>query len=258
MRCRAHKLKIVIWLLALLLPIYLYAASPPPPEQPAQYVVDLAKIINPGTEQNLNRMLKELEQKTTAQVVVLTINSLDGEPIEKFSLRTAEKWKLGQKGKDNGVLITIALKDRKYRFEIGYGLESILPDSLVGTFGRKFLIPYFKKGDYSTGISAATAVVVNEIATKEGIKLTALGEQRKAKPYIPTKSKKTTIWEILFILAFPIIFVILPLIERSRRKTRGGYLGGAYWGGGLGGGGFGGGFGGGGGGFGGGGCSGGW
>jgi uncharacterized protein len=260
MKCKSNRLNIFILLLCLALPGYLSAATPPPPEQPAQYVVDLAKIINPGTEQNLNRMLKELEDKTTAQVVVLTINSLDGEPIEKFSLETAEKWKLGQKGKDNGVLITVALKDRKYRFEIGYGLESILPDSRVGTFGRKFLVPNFRRGDYSTGIFLAVATVANEIATKEGIKLTTLGEQKRVKPYIPTKRKKTTIWQILFILAFPIFFIVFVLVKLLGKKPRRGYSGGSFWGGGgFSGGGFGGGFGGGGGGgFGGGGCSGGW
>lgn len=122
------------------------------PDKPYNHVVDLAGTINDDAESALNKYLLELEQKTTAQFVVLTINSLEGEPLEDFSINVAHnKWKLGQKGKDNGVLLLVSLQDRKYRFEIGYGLESILPDSLVGSIGREYLVPYFKQGDYSGG-----------------------------------------------------------------------------------------------------------
>ncbi|MEJ2069684.1 MAG: TPM domain-containing protein, partial [Syntrophobacterales bacterium] len=147
----------------LLLVSSLFGAVPPIPDQPANYVVDLAGIIDPQTEADLNRRLKELENKTTAQVVVLTINSLEGEPMERFSLRTAEKWALGQKGKDNGVLITIAVQDRKYRIEVGYGLEAILPDSLVGSIGRESFVANFRKGKYSEGISEAVRKITQRI-----------------------------------------------------------------------------------------------
>jgi uncharacterized protein len=134
------------------------------PDKPLNHVVDLAGIINDNVEANLNKYLLELEQKTTAQMVVLTINSLEGESLEDLSIKIAhEKWKLGQKDKDTGILLLISLQDRKYRFEIGYGLEGILPDSLVGSIGRDYLVPYFRKGDYSTGIFAATLAVISEI-----------------------------------------------------------------------------------------------
>jgi len=134
-----------------------FAVVPPIPDMPSHHVVDLANIITDDIENSLNRYLKELEQKTTAQVVVLTIQSLEGESIDDFSITTAhDRWKIGQKGKDNGVLLVVVLKDRKYRFEIGYGLEGTLPDSLVGSIGRTYLVPYFKQGEYSKGIAAAT------------------------------------------------------------------------------------------------------
>lgn len=141
-------------------PVTLPAVKPPIPAHPSQYVVDLAGVMDPGTQARLNAMLRDLEDKTTAQVVVLTLNSLEGEPIESFSHQTAVKWGIGQKGKDNGVLITVAVKDKKYRIEVGYGLESTLPDSLVGSIGRKYLVPHFRKGDFAGGIVAA----VGEIA----------------------------------------------------------------------------------------------
>jgi len=149
---------IIIFLLGFLT-CPLLAAVPPVPEQPANYVIDLAGIIDPQTEASLNRRLKELEDKTTAQMVVLTINSLEGEPIEKFSLRTAERWRLGQKGKDNGVLITVAVQDRKYRIEVGYGLEAILPDSYLGSLTRQHFVPNFRQGKYSQGVEAVVSTL---------------------------------------------------------------------------------------------------
>lgn len=143
-----------------------FAVVPSIPQVPSNYVVDLAGIIDDNVEISLDRYLKELEQKTTAQFIVLTVTSLEGESIDEFSITTAhDKWKLGQKGKDNGALLVVALKDRKYRFEIGYGLEGILPDSLVGSIGRDYLVPYFQKGDISTGVYAATLAVANKIAS---------------------------------------------------------------------------------------------
>lgn len=237
-----------------------FAAVPEPPSAPSNYVVDLAGIIKDDIEAQLNTYLKELEQKTTAQVVVLTVQSLDGEDIEGFSLRMAEKWKLGQKGKDNGLLITVALQDRRYRFETGYGLEGILPDSLLGSIGRQYFIPYFRKGDYSTGIFNATLAVVRIIAANEGVEITGM-------PKIGVKGKKVKgIGFFDAIIVFGIFAIVLYLFIRhpglllfllfssSMGGRRGGWSGGS----GFGGGGFGGFGGGGGGGFGGGGASGRW
>ena len=131
-------------------------------------------VIRSDIRDQLNASLQELERKTSAQVLVLTVKSLDGENIENFSLRIAEQWKPGQKGKDNGVLIALAVQDRKYRFEIGYGLEEVLPDSLVGTIGRQYLVPYLKEGDYNKGIYAATIAVANTIASHEGVEISGM------------------------------------------------------------------------------------
>src|SRR5208337_2575467 len=138
-----------------------FASVPEIPAVPSQYVVDLAGIVDDATKARLNSSLRELEEKTTAQMVILTVPGLNGESLEDLSLRTAEKWKLGQKGKDNGVLLLISLQERKYRFEIGYGLERVLPDSLVGSIGRSYLVPNFRNGDYSKGVSDAAFAVIN-------------------------------------------------------------------------------------------------
>lgn len=123
-------------------------------------VHDLAGVLTEPQRQALTLRLAEFEKKTSNQVALLLINSLDGEPIESFSLRAAETWKMGQKGLDNGLLITIAVKDKKYRLEVGYGLEGALPDGFVGSIGRQYFRPNFQKGDYFAGITQALDAIL--------------------------------------------------------------------------------------------------
>jgi uncharacterized protein len=161
------------------------------------------------------------------------------------------------------VLLMVALKDRKYRIEVGYGLEGVLPDSLVGGIGRQYLVPYFKKGDYSSGIYAAALVIANEIADDAGVKISGLPAVKKTHPNKAQKKSSGPFGKIISLLFFLVIFFIfiknprsfLALMLLSSMGGRRGHWGGS--GGGFGGGGSGG-FGGGGGGFGGGGASGGW
>lgn len=231
------------------------------PEMPDNYVVDLAGIINDDVELNLNAYLRELEQKTTAQVVVLTVQSLEGESIEEASLRTAEKWRLGQKGKDNGLLLFVSVQDRKYRFEVGYGLEGILPDSLVGSIGREYLVPYFRKGDYSGGIFLSALAAANKIASNEGVEITGMPKIEASSREQGVRGKKQigvfdAIIGIAFLIGLLILFIknprlfLLLMLALSMGGRRSGWSGGRGFGGG--------GFGGGGGGFGGGGASGRW
>ncbi|MBI5887372.1 MAG: TPM domain-containing protein [Deltaproteobacteria bacterium] len=241
--------------MAIILPPRAFAVTPEPPERPDAYVVDLAGVVGPDTQALLNARLKELEQKTGAQMLVLTVESLDGQDIASFSLAVAEKWKLGRKGKDNGVLITVAVKDRKYRIEVGYGLERVLPDSLVGTVGRQFLAPNFKKGDYAAGISTATDEIINKIAEDAGIALSA-----PARTAAPRSRRAPSGWFAdNFIFIFFVFFILIQIVTRMFRRGGRGNTGGVWMGGGGFGGGGGGGFdGGGGGGFGGGGAGGDW
>ena len=234
------------------------------PALPPDPVVDLAGIMDDSAETKLNRYLRELEQKTSAQVAILTVNSLEGQSLEEFSLGIAhDKWKLGQKGKDNGLLLVVALNDRKYRIEVGYGLEGILPDSLVGGIGRQYLVPNFRKGDYSSGIYDAALVIANEIANDAGVTISGLPAIKKPQPAKTGNKSSGPFGKILSVLIFLVIFFIfirnprsfLALMLLSSMGGRRGHWGGS--GGGFGGGGFGS-FGGGGGGFGGGGASGGW
>ena len=232
--------------------------------RPTQYVVDRVGVIDSQTRHQLNGYLQELEQKTTAQVVVMMVDTTAGLPIEQYALNLAERWKLGQKGKDNGVLIVVAVRDRKYRIEVGYGLEGPLPDSWVGTLGREAFQPSFKAGNYSRGIEQAALAIATRIAGHYSVTVTGMPQVtfRQGRP-------GRRFFGGCFSSLLPIVIIFL-MIGRGRRRGRGfwvwpllmgGYMGGGRQHGGSsgwGGGGFGGFGGGGGGSFGGGGASGSW
>ncbi len=238
------------------------------PATPYNHVVDLAGIIESSAEEALNRYLLELEQKTTAQMIILTIKGLEGETLEDFSIRVAhDKWKLGQKAKDNGLLMLVSLEDRRYRFETGYGLEGVLPDGLLDNIARRYLVPYFQQEDYSNGITASALAVINEIATDAGVEIEGMPRVRGNQAYARRgeEGREPTLLGKIFSLIIPIILIYL-FIRHPRlllllffsNMMGGGRRGGWGGGGGFGGGGFGGGTFGGGGGFGGGGASGSW
>ena len=145
---------------------------------PGTYVVDVAGIIDPGIERQLEGWLRELEQKTTAQVKVLTVQSTQGEPFFSFVQRHADAWKLGRKGKDNGALIALALKERKVRIHTGYGLEGALPDSWAGSASRAVASQFFKQGQYSQGLFQLAVVTANQVADSQRVKLTGVPQYR--------------------------------------------------------------------------------
>lgn len=133
-----------------------------------QRVNDFANILSPATETQLETILTTLEKEESTQIAVLTINSLDGENIEGFSLRVVENWQLGQQNLDNGALLLIAKNDRKMRIEVGYGLEGVLTDLTAGRIIRNVITPNFKNGNFDQGVidgvSAMIAAVRGEYA----------------------------------------------------------------------------------------------
>jgi len=123
-------------------------------------VVDDAHLLSQSTHQTLETELAALEKETTDQVVVLTIDSLDGEPLESYSVNVAQTWKLGQKGKDNGVLLLISRQDRKLRLEVGYGLEGALTDLRSREIIDDIIRPRFQQGDFDGGVAAGVDAVI--------------------------------------------------------------------------------------------------
>jgi len=123
-------------------------------------VNDNAGILSGSTVRDLEQMLKRHEDSTSNQVVVLTVRSLEGESLEQYSIRVVDAWKLGQRGKDNGVLLLVVPEDRKVRIEVGRGLEGDLPDIMCGIIIRREIIPRFKEGDFSAGVRAGVVAIL--------------------------------------------------------------------------------------------------
>jgi len=126
-------------------------------------VVDLAQVLPVDVAASLARDLEAHESKTSNQVVVLTLPSLEDEPLETFSHRVATTWKLGQKGTENGVLLLLALRERKVRIEVGYGLEGTLTDLRSAHIIRQEIVPRFRSGDLPGGIAAGVQAILNTI-----------------------------------------------------------------------------------------------
>lgn len=126
-------------------------------------VNDYAGVMSQEQARSLESRLAQFEQETGHQVAVLTIPTLDGEDIEGFSIRVAENWKLGKKGFDNGVILIVAVKDRRLRLEVGYGLEGVLPDAIAKRITSEYIVPHFRSQDYAGGIIAGIDAVLKVI-----------------------------------------------------------------------------------------------
>jgi uncharacterized protein len=126
-------------------------------------VNDYAGILSSNTISALNGKLKAYEDSTSNQVVILTINTLNGARLEEYSINVAQTWKLGHKGKDNGVLFLVVKDDRKIRIEVGYGLEGTLTDALCSVIIQRQVLPKFKRGDFDGGVKLGVASILGAI-----------------------------------------------------------------------------------------------
>jgi uncharacterized protein len=131
------------------------------PQKPEARVTDLTGTLSRGERDRLEAKLAAFERETSHQVAVLVIPSLQGESIEELGHRIAAAWKLGQAGKDNGVLLLIAKADRRLRIEVGYGLEGVLPDGKAGAIIREVIAPRFRRGDFAGGIEAGVDAIMS-------------------------------------------------------------------------------------------------
>jgi uncharacterized protein len=147
----------------LLLSFIILHAQRPVPELWGMRVHDDAKVLSQATIQELESQLKQFEDSTTNQIAVLIIPSLDGEVLEDYALKVAEKWQLGKKGRDNGVLLLVAINDKKMRIEVGYGLEGALPDITCNQIIRNEISPHFRRGDFDGGIKAGVEGITRAI-----------------------------------------------------------------------------------------------
>jgi uncharacterized protein len=253
--------KIVFLFTILALPLVL-SAEPVSQLKATDYVNDFAHVLDSNTVAQLDSLCQQIDRKAHAQIAVVTINSLDSDSIEDYAVDLFKQWGIGNKSTNRGVLVLLAVKDHQYRFEVGYGLEPILPDGKVGGFGRE-AVPLLKQNNYNGAVLLMTSRAAGVIAQDAGVQLTGLQPQASPEPQSEPSQGMSAGGIVL------VVIVILIVLFTPLRRVLfwwlllgggGGYRGGGSgsgWGGGFGGGG--GGFGGfGGGSSGGGGASGGW
>ncbi len=237
------------------------AIEVPPPEGT---VTDTAKIIPANARRQLINLNRELQQKTGAQIVIVTVPTTGQEPIFDYAMAIAESYKPGDKDKDNGIVFLIAAKDRKFHILTGYGAEGALPDGFIGELRDKVIRPAFRAGDYGGGIVEASAIMAQRIAKDSGVQLTGIPKVSARKKHPRERSGGSLVFVLLWLLftmlggrRFRTLLAGTMLGAHLGRRSHHGSFGGGFGGGGFGGGG--GGFGGfGGGGFGGGGGGGSW
>jgi uncharacterized protein len=138
---------------------------------PTGYVSDFAGVLSQSTKYNLENLCTQVDRQAHAQIAVVTIKTLDNDQsIEEFATALEDKWKVGPKGTDRGVLMIVVLNPRKYRIEVGYGLEGILNDAKVGDIGRS-MVPSLSQGDYNTAIPLGVQQIARVIANDAGVTL---------------------------------------------------------------------------------------
>ncbi len=229
-----------------------FAQDSLPKTKPAGYVNDFAGVLSQSGRDQLTALCTEVDQKAHAQIAIVTVKSLDGQQIEDYAVNLFKKWGIGPKQSDAGILILLAVGDRRNRIEVGYGLEPILPDGKVTSFQREAL-PYLRDGNYDAALLLMTRRVADVIAQDRGVTLTAKSSIPPAR--IARNNGQGRGPSPLAIIIFLIFLFIL--ISNLFRRGGGGRGGSGWWigpmiggmmggGGGFGGGGFGGGGGGGG------------
>jgi len=154
---------LALWLTLIAWQAPLVAAFP----SPRGFVNDLAGVLSESSRAEIESRLRETEKTTTAEVVVVTVRSLDGMTVEEYAVRLFALWGIGKKATDNGVLILVSPADRAMRIEVGYGLESILPDGLAGEIIRDEFLPAFRDGNFQQGIKQGVDRVVDVVRRGE-------------------------------------------------------------------------------------------
>jgi uncharacterized protein len=167
--------RILLLTILLLMPFPLWALDAP---QLSGRVNDYARMLSPEAASRLEQKLAAFERDQTTQIVVLTIPSLQSDDIGQFAIRVAEQWKIGQKGKDNGVLLILAQAEHKVRIEVGMGLQGVLPDITAGRIIRDVMSPYLKEGNFDQGIAAGVDAII--AATKGEFKASPQDQTRKS------------------------------------------------------------------------------
>jgi len=191
---------------------------------PTGYVTDLAGALTPESQARLETLCSELEQKTGAQMAIITVHSLEGETAAQYGNELFKQLGIGSKKDDRGILLLVAPSEHQYWTEVGYGLEPIVTDARAGDAGRA-MVPFFRQNNFSAGIEAAAWQLANYIAADRGVTLSASPPAQPAPP-LEEPVPHIPLWVILFV-----IFIGLRIIFAVGRALSGrsGRRGGGWW-----------------------------
>ena len=185
-------------------------------------IIDKADLLPMAEERRLRSILDNLNAQTGAALVVVTLPSMEGGQIDDFTNRLFEKWGVGQKGKDNGVMLLVAVKERKMRIEVGYGLEGIIPDGKAGWVRDTYILPYFKKGQMAEGIEAGALALANLIAENYKLELSE-------RPVAPPSGGQGDDWPTTLLVIIILVFIVIRILSTSHNGRfygdRGWYIG---------------------------------
>lgn len=233
----------IFFILVLLIAVPLTAQAQAESNIPSYrgYVNDFASVIDSADERAIGTVAQELDSKTTAQIAVVTLPTTKPVSIEQYAVQLFKEWGIGKKGKDNGILILMAVDDKTVRIETGYGLEGAIPDAVASQIINRIMIPQFKQGNYSKGLLLAVVSVAQLIAKEYNITLSSAKEyatQLDASRYNPMEG----FMPLFIILGCWIFLMIITKYTNKKYKRKGGmwYAGPGYYGRGGFGGGFGG------------------
>lgn len=234
----------------LFIPVMAQGAVAVPDPPPELYVLDQAGVISDATKSMIINTSNDLAAQTKAQVAVVTLNSLNGQPIEDVALQIGRQWQLGDKQLNNGVLILVVPDERQSRIEVGYGLEGALPDGKTGRIQDDYMLPAFRQGNYDLGISDGYKAVVSEVAKEYGVAVN-IEAPSPSEPSGTTSKNNIPPWVIglgaigfilllwvdnRFFNGFLLGFILSMFFRGGGRGGGGGFSGGGFGGGGFGGG----------------------
>ena len=196
------------------------------------YVYDKGEIISNEIKKKTNDLLDELESKTSAEVVVITVPDLNGYDIESYANKLFNKLGIGKNTDDNGVLLLISRDDKRVRLEIGRGFESLLTDSVSGRILDDYFVPYREKGDYDKSVDQTTQAVCKYIADESGVFLSGISDS-VSNSVVESKEEESSINLFLIIMLMIIIVLVVLVISGDDSNGSGGHFGGGSFGGGF-------------------------
>ncbi len=200
---------LIIFAAVLLIPVQRSYALEVPVLQ--GHVNDYGNMISPEAESLLEERLKSFELSDSTQVVILTVDSLEGDAMEDFTIRVAEKWKIGQAKKDNGVILFASKNDRRMRIEVGRGLEGVLTDLLSGRILDNVIRPRFKAGDFDGGFINGTGSIIDACR----------GEFKNDSISTDSTSQDSPIGEYIFFI-FIILYIVIIIVSKFSKLLSGG------------------------------------